>query len=207
MSCRRASHQERKLFSFNLALTLWVTVSNPAMTMIHYYLRIAWNMKKPASNPLWVPLIPKHFCCSWKTNAEWQCTETTLNFPAQEHDHLCTNDVGQMLNRSKMSMQITLSTNWGFNACRTGCSHRILQARLREVWKLKLAPCQSTYSLLHMHLKTTTTTNPQKPPFLRISLIWWIVHLAMGQEIDSKLNYLWKLCMPQFPLFLSAHFF
>lgn len=81
----------KTFFFVILALTLWVSVSNPAMTTIHYYLRIPWNMRKPALNPLWVPLIPKGSYCSWKTNAEWQCTETTLNFPAQECDLLCTN--------------------------------------------------------------------------------------------------------------------
>lgn len=88
-------HEPKLLFFFFiLALRLWVTVSNPAMTTLHYYLRIAWNMWKPALNPLRVPLIPKSFYCSWRTEAEWQSTETTLNFPAQDCDLLCTNVCG-----------------------------------------------------------------------------------------------------------------
>lgn len=67
-------------------------MSNLAVTTAHCYLRIAWNIRKPALN-----LFECHL--SQKTVVVYEIpmqngnTETTLDFPAQECD-LCTNGHG-----------------------------------------------------------------------------------------------------------------
>lgn len=116
----RLSEPKLLFFPFFFSPAVWVRVSNLTMTTNHCYLRIAWNMRKPALNLFWVPLIPEGCYRSWNTSAEWQHTEI---FHHRSVIFLAQTRVGWAPNRSKMSMRIAPCTTWYFSARIAECIH------------------------------------------------------------------------------------
>lgn len=167
-------------------------------------------MRKPVLNPLLRATYPKRLLLfmknqRWMANAQRQhltFRRRSVIFFAQMH-------VGWVLNRSKMSMQITPCTNWCFNACRAGCSHRILLACLSPGNLNAETGSVPKYIFTFAHALQKKKNKKEKTTFLRISLVYWIAHLAIRQEAGGWLQAqsLMGALLPQFPSFLSPLFF